>query len=116
MSTPLIETYDAATGQVIIWTATAAELAALATAQQSSQQAVASADAMQQAQHQDITSRATLVQQAVSAYQQLQSDISGWPTMTTAQKMDATLRTMQTLALAMQVEKLIAQIMQRQGN
>lgn len=64
----------------------------------------------------DQSSRAALVQQAQAAYQQLQTDIAGWATMTTAQKMDATLRTMQTLATAMQVEKLIAQIMQRGGN
>lgn len=69
-----------------------------------------------QAQAGDRSTRAALVQQAQAAYQQLQTDITAWPGLTTTQKLDAVLRTMQALALAMQVEAVMARMIQRGGN
>ena len=114
--TQTTQVYDCASGQTTARALTSAEQAALAAVQQDIATWTAAAQAAATAQAQDIGNRAALVQQATTAYQQLQSDITGWAGMTTAQKLDAVLRTMQALSLAMQAEKLIAQIMQRRGS
>lgn len=64
-------------------------------------------------QEQDVSQRATLIQTAQAQYQQLQTDIAGWGTYTTAQKQAATLNTMNALATTMQVVRLVARIMIR---
>ena len=64
-------------------------------------------------QEQDIGQRATLIQTAQAQYQQLQTDIANWGTYTTAQRMTATLNTMNALATTMQVVRLVARIMIR---
>lgn len=61
----------------------------------------------------DVSQRATLVATAQTQYQQLQTDIANWGTYTTAQRMTATLNTMNALATTMQVVRLVARIMVR---
>ena len=57
--------------------------------------------------------RATLIQTAQARYQQLQTDIAGWGSYTTAQKQAATLNTMNAVATTMQIVRLVARIMIR---
>lgn len=64
-------------------------------------------------QEQDIGQRATLIQTAQARYQQLQTDIAGWGSYTTAQKQAATLNTMNAVATTMQIVRLVARIMIR---
>ena len=64
-------------------------------------------------QEQDVSQRATLIQTAQARYQQLQTDIAGWGSYTTAQKQAATLNTMNAVATTMQIVRLVARIMIR---
>ncbi|HET8627453.1 MAG TPA: hypothetical protein VFL91_08535 [Thermomicrobiales bacterium] len=65
-------------------------------------------------QEQDVSQRATLIQTAQAQYQQLQTDIAGWGSYTTAQKQAATLNTMNAVATTMQIARMIARIMTRE--
>lgn len=71
-------------------------------------------------QQQDVAQRATLVQQAQTAYQALQTDLTtlqaATGTLPAAQLQAMLLHAQQALALSMQIQAIVARIMKRAGS